>query len=50
MGEKSEQMSIRISEVVRAVHVERKKPAKEINSKRKCLKEKTDDYLARNLS
>ena len=56
MGERSEQMSIRMSELERAVHVEREKLRQEIICNRqevsrseKCLKT-TEKYLARNLS
>ena len=57
IGEKNEQMSLRMSELERAVHVERKSLREEINRKRreaggskKRLKERTDEHLAKNLS
>ena len=57
MGEQSEQMSIRKSELERAVHVERESLREEINRNRqevdkseKRLIERTDEYLAKNLS
>ena len=57
MGEQSEQMSKRMSELERAVHVERESLREEINHNRqevsrseKRLKERTDEYLAKNLS
>ena len=57
IGEQNEQMSIRMSEVERAVHVERENLREEINRNRqeasrseKRLKERTDDHLAKNLS
>ena len=57
IGERNEQMSLRMSELERAVHVEREKLREEINLNRqevsrskKRLKERTDDHLAKNLS
>ena len=57
MGEQSEQMSKRTSELERAVHVERENLREEINRTRqeisrseKRLNGRTDAYLARNLS
>ena len=57
IGEQNEQMSIRIIELERAVHVERKSLQEEINRNRqeasrseKRLKERTDEHLAKNLS
>ena len=57
IGEQNEQMSIRMSELERAVHVERVSLREEINRKRqevsrseKRLKERTDEHLAKNLS
>ena len=57
IGEQKEQMSIRMSKLERAVHVERESLREELNSKRqkisgseKRLKEKTDEHLAKNLS
>ena len=57
IGEQNEQMSIRMSELERAVHVERESLREEINRKRqevsrseKRLKERTDEQLAKNLS
>ena len=57
IGEQNEQMSIRMSELERAVHVERESPREEINLNRqevsrskKRLKERTDEHLAMNLS
>ena len=57
MGEQSEQMSIRMSELERAVHVERESLREEINRNRqevdkseKRLIERTDEYLVKNLS
>ena len=57
IGEQSEQMSIRMSELERAVHVERESLREEINRNRqeagrsvKRLKERTDEHMAKNLS
>ena len=57
IGEQNEQMTLRTSELVRAVHVEREKLREEINCIRqevsrieKRLKERTDKHLAKNLS
>ena len=57
MGEKNEKISIRMSKLERAVHDEREILREKINRNKleasksnKCLKERTDDYLARNLS
>ena len=57
IGEQNEQMSIRMSELERAVHVERESLREEINRNRpevgrseKRLKERTDEQLAKNLS
>ena len=57
VGEQYEQMSIRRSELERAVHVERESLREEINRNRqeagrseKRLKERTDEHLAKNLS
>ena len=57
IGEQNEQMSKRIIELERAVHVERKSLQEEINRNRqeasrseKRLKERTDEHLAKNLS
>ena len=57
IGEQNEQMSIRLSELERAVHVERESLREEINRIRqevgrseKRLKEKTDEHIAKNLS
>ena len=57
IGEQNEQMFIRMSELERAVHVERESLREEINRNRqevgrseKRLKERTDEHLARNLS
>ena len=57
IGEQNEQMSIRMSELERAVHVERESLRKEINRNRqevgrseKRLKERTDEDIAKNLS
>ena len=57
MGEQNEQMSLRMSELERAVHVERENLREEINRNRqevsrskKRLKERTDEHLAKNLS
>ena len=57
IGEQNEQMSIRMSELERAVHIERERLREEINRNRqevgrseKRLKERTDEHLAKNLS
>ena len=57
IGEQKKQISIRMSELERAVHVERESLREEINHNRqevgrseKRLKEKTDEHLAKNLS
>ena len=57
VGDQNEQMSIKMSELERAVHVERESMRKEINRNRqevsrseKRLKERTDEHLAKNLS
>ena len=57
IGEQNEQMSIRMSELERAVHVEREGMREEINRNRqdvgrseKRMKERTDEHLAKNLS
>ena len=57
IGEQNEHMSIRMSELERAVHVERESLREEINRNRqevgrseKRLKERTDEHIARNLS
>ena len=57
IGEQNEQMSLRMSELERAVHVERENMRKEINRNRqevsrseKRLKERTDEHLAKDLS
>ena len=57
LGEKNEQMSIRMSELERAVHIERESLREEINRNRqevgrseKRLKERTDKHIAKNLS
>ena len=57
IGEQNEQMSIRLSELERAVHVERESLREEINRNRveasrseKWLKERTDEHIAKNLS
>ena len=56
IGEQNEQMSLRMSELERAVHVERENLTEEINRNRqddsrseKSLKERTDEHLAKNL-
>ena len=56
-GEQNEQMSIRMSELERAVHIERESLREEINRNRqevgrseKRLKERTDEHMAKNLS
>ena len=55
IGEQNEQMSIRMSELERAVHVERESMREEINRKKqevgrneRRLKETTDDHIAKN--
>ena len=57
IGEQNEQMSLRMSELERAGHVERENLQEEINRNRqevsrsdKCLKERTGEHLAKNLS
>ena len=57
LGEQNEQMSIRMSELERAVHIERESMREEINGNRqevsrseKRLKERTDEHIAKNLS
>ena len=57
IGEHNEQMSIKISELEKAAHVERESLREEINRNRqgvsgseKHLKERTDEHLAKNLS
>ena len=57
LGEQNEQMSIRMSELERAVHIERESLREEINCNRqevgrseKRLKERTDEQIAKNLS
>ena len=57
IGEQNEQMSIRMSELERAVHIERESLREEINRSRhevgrseKRLKERTDKHIAKNLS
>ena len=57
IGEQNEQMSRRMIELERAVHVVRESLQEEINRNRqeagrskKCLKERTDEHLAKNLS
>ena len=57
IGEQNEQMSIRMSELERAVHVERESLREEVNRNRqevgrseKRLKERTDEHIAKNLS
>ena len=57
LGEQNEQMSIRMSELERAVHIERESLREEINRNRqevgrseKRLKERTDEHMTRNLS
>ena len=57
LGEQNEQMSIRMSEQERAVHIERESLREEINRNRqevdrseKRLKERTDEHMTRNLS
>ena len=57
LGEQNEQMSIRMGELERAVHIEREGLREEINRNRqevgrseKRLKERTDEHLAKDLS
>ena len=57
IGEQNEKMSIRMSELEIAVHVERESLREEINRNRqevgrseKSLKERTDEHIAKNLS
>ena len=57
IGEQNEQISVRMSELERAVHVERESLREEINRNRqevgrseKRLKERTDELIAKNLS
>ena len=57
IGEQNEQMSTRMSELERAVHIERESLREEINRNRqevgrseKRLKERTDEHIAKNLS
>ena len=57
IGEQNERMFLRMSEIERAVHVERENLREDINCNRqevsrseKCLKERTDEHLAKNLS
>ena len=57
IGEQNEHMSIRMSELDRAVHIERESLREEINRNRqevgrseKRLKERTDKHIAKNLS
>ena len=57
IGEQNEQMSLRMSELERAVHVERERLREEINRNRQevgrseeRLKERTDVHIAKNLS
>ena len=57
IGEQNEQMSIRMSELERAVHIERESLREEINRNRqevgrseKRLIERTDEHIAKNLS
>ena len=57
IGEQNEHMSLRMSELERAVHVERESLREEINRNRqevgrceKRLKERTDEHIAKNLS
>ena len=57
IGEQNEHMSLRMSELERAVHVERESLREDINRNRKevsrsekRLKERTDKHLAKNLS
>ena len=57
LGEQNEQMPIRMSELERAVHIERESLREKINRNRqevgrseKRLKERTDEHMAKNLS
>ena len=57
LGEQNEQMSIRMSELERAVHIERESLREELNRNRqevgrseKRLKKRTDEHMAKNLS
>ena len=57
MGEQNEQMSIRMSDLEKAVHVEREslreetsRNSQEVSKSEKRLKEKTEKHAARNLS
>ena len=57
IGEQNELMSLRMSELERAVHIERESLLEEINRNRqevgrseKRLKERTDEHIAKNLS
>ena len=57
MGEQSDQITIRMSELEREVHVERvslreerNRNIQEISRSKKRLEERTDEYLARNLA
>ena len=58
IGEQSEQMSLRTSELERAVHVKRENLREELNRNRQevsrrqknLLKDRTDEHLAKNLS
>ena len=57
IGEQNEQMSTRMSELERAVHIERESLREELNRNRqevgrseKRLKERTDEHIAKNLS
>ena len=57
LGEQNEQLSIRMSELEKAVHIERESLREEINRNRqevgrseKRLKERTDEHMAKNLS
>ena len=57
IGEQNEQMSIRMSELERAVHIERECLREELNRNRqevgrskKRLKERTEEHIAKNLS
>ena len=57
LGEQNEQMSIRMSELERADHIERESLWEEINRNRqevdrseKRLKERTNEHIAKNLS
>ena len=57
LAEQNEQMSIRMSELERAVHIERESLREEINHNRqevgrseKRLRERTDEHMAKNLS